>query len=98
MTMSNESWNKGEWRIADGYTVYALNESGVNQFSFTIQGNGRHGAAPAELQANANLAKAAPELYEALKQVLEDENLLDYVQIETLYRCAEVLTKARGGL
>ena len=82
--MSNENWTKGEWRIADGYTVYALNEIGVNQFSFTIQGNGRHGAAPAELQANVILAKAAPELYAALKAVVTRfENVL--VTIDAMY-------------
>jgi len=49
-----------------------------------------------ETVAYAHLISAAPELYEALKQVLEDHNSLDYVQTETLYRCEKALTKAKG--
>ena len=50
--MREENWTKGKWEV-DGLTVYALNESGVNDFSASVQGNGRFGADPKELLANA---------------------------------------------
>lgn len=55
----------------DEFTVYALNCDGVNDFSFTVQGNGRNGHDPKKLQEVVNLAKHAPEMYFMLKGIME---------------------------
>lgn len=64
--MSNLNMN---WQ-SDGSTVYALNEQGVNDFSFNVQGNGRNGHDPKTLQNVVSMAKAAPDMYRALRDAL----------------------------
>jgi hypothetical protein len=57
----------GPWLLA-GRTVYALNAEGVNRFSALVQ----DAHAPAyELNANAHLISAAPDLLEALEMAME---------------------------
>lgn len=56
------NFTKGEWLTVEPNTgfVYCLDESGDrNQFQFCIQGNGRNGATPKELAANATLCATA---------------------------------------
>lgn len=58
----------GPWLVASGTTtVYALNE-GFNRFTACVQGV--H-ILSSELEANARLIAAAPDLYEALKAIVE---------------------------
>lgn len=58
-----------EW-VADGCTVYALNVEGTNRFVSFVNGgwatNGRLRTDQEELEANATLMSAAPELLDAL--------------------------------
>lgn len=53
------------WESVD-FTVYALNEQDVNDFSFHVQGNGRNGHDPQTLKKVVAMAKAAPDMYQAL--------------------------------
>jgi hypothetical protein len=97
--MSNESWNKGNWSYnGNGGVISTLNGGGLVNGADEVDFYGGYLIAESISKANAQLIAAAPELYEALKQVLEDHNLLDYVQTETLYRCEKALAKARGEL
>ncbi|MEG0969222.1 MAG: hypothetical protein RSG92_28055 [Pseudomonas sp.] len=58
-----------EW-LRGGTTVYALNVEGTNRFSAQVQSgwstSGRNRTESGELEANARLIAAAPELLEAL--------------------------------
>lgn len=72
--MSSETnWTKQDWLI-DGLTVYALNTEGTNRFNARVEGGwatrGRNRTQFDELTANARLIAAAPELYEALVNLL----------------------------
>ncbi|MBC9904794.1 hypothetical protein [Achromobacter xylosoxidans] len=61
-----------KWQI-DGNCVYALNDQGYNRFSAWVQGGntGPMEKTPdSELEANARLIAAAPELLEALESIL----------------------------
>ena len=58
------------WK-SDSFTVYALNERGVNDFSFHVQGNGKQGYSPRNLEKVVSMAEAAPDMYRALGNLLE---------------------------
>jgi hypothetical protein len=59
-------YTKGPW-LLDGRTIYALNDEGVNRFYASVQ----DAHAPAyELNANARLIASAPDLLEALEDML----------------------------
>ena len=67
---------KGNW-LRDGRTVYALTESTkrgkprrINRFMAQVQGGGRDGASEEELEANAEVMRAAPEMYQAIRAML----------------------------
>src|SRR5690554_6545988 len=64
--MSERKLTPGPWMLS-GCTVYALNDQGFNRFSAHVQDahTGEH-----ELNANARLIAAAPELREALEDML----------------------------
>ena len=98
--MSNENWTKGKWVVKQGHypSIVNVDCGGRMDIRIVVDATNLDFQDTQERQANANLIAAAPELYEALKQVLEDDNLLDYVQTETLYRCEKALAKARGEL
>jgi hypothetical protein len=64
----------GPW-LRDGTTVYALNNIGVNRFDATVQPGWRDTdegvrTPKQELEANAMLMHAAPDLLDATKQAL----------------------------
>jgi len=86
----------GPWFIKDGL-IYALNESGINQF-FTGLCTQKGGAGNEELNANANLIAAAPDLLEAL---FEMENIFS-PQTEAerllLIKIRRAIKKAEGEL
>jgi hypothetical protein len=71
--MDEPGWTKGPWLIASGSTVYALMQDGwhkgephmVNRFSAHFQNGGRDSAPSYEIEANARLGAAAPDLAEA---------------------------------
>lgn len=58
---------QGPW-LVEGRTVYALNDDGYNRFSALVQDAHTPGD---ELEANARLIAAAPELLEALEGVTD---------------------------
>ena len=66
--MSDQGFTPGPWLLS-GRTVYALNDEGFNRFSALVQ----DAHAPAyELDANARLMAAAPDLLQALEKVIAD--------------------------
>lgn len=69
--MSNMNMN---WQ-SDGFTVYALNEQGVNDFSFHVQGNGRDGHDQKALQKIVSMAEAAPDMYRALREFVGNSSV-----------------------
>ena len=62
---------KGPWRRS-GRFVYALGTGGTNIFSTNVQGGGStsDAATPEEMEANARLIAAAPEMIKALHDAL----------------------------
>ena len=70
----------GPWILEDLF-IYKLHEqtgaSGrpfiTNVFSVAVQGNGTHGAQRDELEANARLIAAAPDMYETLQSIAGSE-------------------------
>ena len=103
----------GPWILEDLF-IYKLHEqtgaSGrpfiTNVFSVAVQGNGTHGAQRDELEANARLIAAAPELLEtckAARQLWNDfltkkESFADYAsraqQVQSML--ADAIAKAEG--
>lgn len=75
MSKLNMNW------VSDDFTVYALNDEGVNDFSFHIQGNGRKGHDPKTLKEVVAMAVAAPDMYSLLdmvnQSVIESEGEVD---------------------
>lgn len=86
------------WK-SDGCTVYALNEQGVNGFSFPIQGNGRSGYNPRKLLKVAAMAESAPDMYRALKKMI-DMHIEDFgcegLDNHVINEACEALVKADG--
>lgn len=79
----------GPWFLA-GRTVYALNEEGFNRFSALVQ----DAHAPAyELNANASLIAAAPELLEACEAA--EWNSMDLPE-HVVAKLSAAIDKARG--
>lgn len=66
--MSNQGFTPGPWLLS-GRTVYALNDEGFNRFSSLVQDAHTPGD---ELEANARLMAAAPELLKALEEAVKD--------------------------
>jgi hypothetical protein len=76
----------GPWLIADGTFVYALNLEGSNRFSAGVQSGwrteGRVRTDREELEANAHLIAAAPELLEALRWYVENDDTNEHADNE----------------
>jgi len=66
----------GPWRVAgeDKNFVYALSQSGANSFWAHVQSAGIDRITENEKAANARLIAAAPEMYDALKALVESPN------------------------
>jgi hypothetical protein len=72
----------GPWFVV-GYTIYALNENGLNRFSANVQARfSKRGTQPdgVELGANAHQMAASGVLYDALKKARDTINAF-YVTI-----------------
>ncbi|WP_369913932.1 hypothetical protein AB8810_12960 [Xanthomonas sp. NCPPB 3005] len=71
--MSEAKWTKQDW-LVDGVTVYALNVEGTNRFSARVEGgwstHGRTRTDMEEREATAHLIASAPDLYEALVDLI----------------------------
>lgn len=87
--------------LRDGATVCALTESTdprarprhgmphrVNRFSAQVTGGGRDGASPAELEAVAELFRAAPEMDTAIRALLADYDAGVFERYATLHATA----------
>ena len=85
-------FTKGEWLIAEGSPtfVYALNDDKVNAFDCVVQGY--HTGKP-ELEANAHLIAAAPDMYKILELLVLGDSIND-TTIDDEVRM--LLAKARG--
>lgn len=95
---------KAPW-LRDGRTVYALTESTkrgkprqVNRFVAQVNGGGPDGAPEEELEANAELMRAAPEILEMLEEVADHlYNLFEPDNQSPLYhRVRSFIAKVHG--
>ena len=71
---------------------------GVETCAIAVRQEGKNGLK--EMESNAHLIAAAPELYEALTQLIDDLSNTDeeglFEHSETVIRCRLALSKARG--
>lgn len=81
----------GPW-LCSGKTVYALNDDGYNRFSALVQDAHTH---QDELEANAHLIAAAPELLEALLAIVGDKGV-QRVNSDLLNQALTAISKAKG--
>ena len=109
--MSEVKHTPGPW-LRDGTTVYALNEQGTNRMVISVQGgfvyqpHDRAATADqymrpldAELEADARLTAAAPEVYAALKRLERTVRILPSDMDEPdspLAQARAALTKAEA--
>lgn len=100
-------FTKGKWLTVEPNTgfVYCLDETGDrNQFQFCIQGNGRNGATPKELAANAALcatagttaSKLAEQGYDAQKVLEEMSEICNRLASGDWFSAFELLEDCRG--
>ena len=97
--MREKKFTQTEWKIADSEPktfVYALNEHGQNRFFFNISSAGKDCADSDEVEANAHLIAAAPELLEALENLLEYTVVLDGPGNVNIDHAVAILRKAYG--
>lgn len=98
------SYTPGPW-LRDGLTVYALMHAGwragveifKNRFSCSVHWAGAECDAE-ELEANANLMTAAPDLLEALKEMLVNGgcSTTEWMPLETIKKARAAIAKAEG--
>ena len=96
--MSNESWNKGNWSYnGNGGVISTSNGGSLVNGADEVDFYGGYLIAESISKANAQLIAAAPELYEALKEVTDWlAEVADCPEI--VEACEAVLKKARGEL
>ncbi len=98
--MKDTKFTPGPWKIAKNSNsfVYALNKCGTNRFWLNVSAVGKLCATAEEIEANANLIAAAPDMYAALEELLSmcerQEDFNDDRDGMTLDRAAKALTKA----
>jgi hypothetical protein len=103
--MSNENWTKGEWEILeydsfDGVTIGQPAGYGYYHIASAPE-RGDGGEDDEEMNANANLIAAAPDLYLAVKELIESSVFMreEYSDMNEAVSLAEkALAKARGEL
>ena len=87
----NTKHTQGPWHIGKRYPAGAIyDEKGAEICGFS---NLLH---PAEVSANARLISAAPDLFEALKELLADKYLADPINADRMARTRAALDKAQG--
>jgi len=89
----------GPWLVTGGTFVYALNDYGTNSFWANIyagsQGGYKSAATPSEeIEANANLIAAAPDLLEALSKMLD--HFEGQIPLELFELAESAINKAKG--
>lgn len=96
----------GPWTLADDGTpfVYKIGERGSNVFSLSVQGGGHPSdvASFDERVANARLIAAAPDLLDALIEIVEDlthedHEPGDWSQHVVVKKARAAIAKATGG-
>ena len=100
--MREKKFTESEWHVVDDNFIYALNDDNTNRFCFSIQGGfekDRDGervrTSSAEITANANLVKTAPELLEECETSLKALKELDILPAHVKY-LEKVIAKAYG--
>ena len=86
-------WTEGPW----GKESFALSEDILapgNKLVAIVQS--RHCESPEEMRANAHLIAAAPDLYEALENLLSAVENNAYVGSKWIEEASDALAKARG--
>ena len=91
-------YTKGEWGMYQYET-----ELGTEVKIYSVDNSediayvGRVGFRQAEIQANANLIAASPDMYEALKEARRNIDFTGYVQVSTIVNFIDrALAKAEG--
>lgn len=103
--MSENKFTPGPWLVTGGTFVYALNDYGTNSFWANIYAGSQGGYKSAatsseEIEANANLIAAAPDLLEALERIMDlgiVEHQVGWPELELALSMSRVaISKARG--
>lgn len=90
--MSERKHTPGPWMV-EGRTVYALNDDGYNRFSALVQDAHTPGD---ELEANAQLIAAAPELLEALEALTANYADVEQGGSKNVDKARAAIAKATG--
>lgn len=85
--MANEKWTPGPWRIDGSLAIYSADDSFIADVTYLTD---------EKEQANANLIAAAPELYEALNDLLNEAINGTVPLLAQIEKVSKVLRKARG--
>jgi len=86
------NWTPGPWEVI-GRSIFQKDEVGGRG---VLHGASVKGASEEEIEANIRLIAAAPELLEALENILNVHAYTGFVDQEVMEQAEEIIRKAKG--